>query len=120
MNPRIIGSAIIAVVLIGVGAYFVASQKNTGSASKKIFVLTITGKQLEGGMDKLTVDEGDTVVLRITSDEAEEFHLHGYDRSVDLVPQTEITLELVANASGRFPFELEHSKTELGSLEVIP
>lgn len=89
-------------------------------ASKRTFKLTITEKKITSGEETLKATEGDEVIIIITPDEEEEFHLHGYDKSVDLSPDKEVTLTFTANKTGRFPFELEHSKTELGALEVQP
>jgi len=64
--------------------------------------------------------QGDNVTINITVDEDEELHLHGYDVHTDLQKGIPGSLSLVASSSGRFPFELEHSSTELGALEVQP
>ncbi len=100
------------------------STESTSSAqvetSSKIFDLVIKNKKLVTGPDTLKVTEGDEVTINITSDEAEEFHLHGYDKSVDLEASKEAQLTFSASLTGRFPFELEKSKTEIGALEVSP
>lgn len=64
--------------------------------------------------------EGDNVEIKITVDEDEELHLHGYNKMVDLTSGKAGKLDFVANLTGRFPYELEHSKTEIGALEVSP
>lgn len=84
------------------------------------FELVIKGKKLVSGPDPIKVNQGDEVTIRITSDEAEEFHVHAYDNSVELEPGKQATLAFTAKLSGRFPFELENSKTEIGALEVQP
>lgn len=112
---------VVLVLLCGAAVYFV-TQNSPGSpsAGAKVFNIRIEDKRIVEGDALLRADEGDTVTINLTSDEAEEFHLHGYDRSVDLVPDTRESLVFVADASGRFPFELELSKTELGAIEVSP
>lgn len=84
------------------------------------FDLTIQGKKLVAGPDTLKVTAGDQVTINITSDEDGEFHLHGYDISVDLEASKAAQLKFNADKTGRFPFELEKSKVELGALEVNP
>lgn len=86
----------------------------------KTFELTIENKKITSGQSTLTVNEGDEIVIKITSSEPEEFHIHAYDNSVELEPRKQATLAFTAKISGRFPFELEKSKTELGALEVLP
>jgi hypothetical protein len=82
--------------------------------------LAIEHGKLASGPAVIRVAQGTTLVMRIRSDSAEEFHLHGYDRMVALQPAKTATLEFVAEHSGRFEFELEKSGTELGALEVAP
>lgn len=86
----------------------------------KSFSVEIAEGAITSGETTLTVEQGDTVMLHIVADEEEEFHVHGYDASVDLKPGEAAELTFVAGASGRFPFELEKRKAELGALEVQP
>ena len=85
-----------------------------------VFTLVIKQKKLISGPTTIKVDQGEEVTINVTSDEAEEFHLHAYDNSVELEPNKQVALTFTAELSGRFPFELEHSKTEIGALEVQP
>jgi hypothetical protein len=60
------------------------------------------------------------IVLHVTSDVAEELHLHGYDLHVKLKPHERATLEFIATKTGRFTYELHHADIELGAIEVYP
>lgn len=91
------------------------TQSNT-----KIFELFVKNRKLVSGPETLKVNEGDDVTIRITADEDEELHLHGYDKSVDLTKNQPADLNFTASLTGRFPYELEKSKTEIGTLEVQP
>lgn len=86
----------------------------------KTFDLVVSGKKLMSGPETIKVTEGDEVVIKITSDEPEEFHVHGYDKFVDLEKDVPKELKFIANLTGRFIFELEESKTDLGAIEVSP
>ena len=76
--------------------------------------------QLASGPERISVPQGTELVLRITSDHADELHLHGYDRALKLAAGVPGELRLVANLSGRFEYELHHAHTALGALEVQP
>ncbi|MDP3645492.1 MAG: cupredoxin domain-containing protein [bacterium] len=89
-------------------------------SQEKTFTLVVQNRTLVSGPSTLIVKQGDQVTINITVDEDEELHVHGYDISVDLEKGKQGSLTFTASASGRFPFELEHSKTELGALEVQP
>ena len=86
----------------------------------KQFNLKVIDRVFTEGSGDITVHEGDVVSMTITVNEDEELHVHGYDKAVDLTKDTPSTLTFIANISGRFPFELEHSKTELGAFSVLP
>ena len=64
------------------------------------------------------VSFGDTVVVRVTSDVAEEVHLHGYDLYLQLEPGAEVTLVFEANLPGVWEAELHPSHRELFQLQV--
>ena len=66
------------------------------------------------------VHQGEDVKFRITSDVADEFHLHGYNLAVQVSPERTATLEFSARLTGRFTYELHKSELELGALEVYP
>ncbi len=112
------------VILLGLFAVFSRYQKPASSPSVqnsvKTFELSIKDKKLVSGPSIIKVNHSDTVVLRVKSDDVEELHLHGYDKSVDLEKKKTSELKFTAALTGRFPFELEKSKTELGVLEVLP
>ncbi len=126
-------TVLICIVIVAAlsGVYFITNdyQSEAASAAKGTesiatttteFTLKIQGRSIVEGASTLSVKQGDTVVIHITADEAEEFHVHAYNNSVELEQNVETTLTFVANASGRFPFELEKSGTEIGAIEVLP
>jgi plastocyanin len=120
---------ILAVVILG-GAFFIFSPQkqsatNTPLATAtttqaKVFELVVTGRKLVSGPATLQATEGDTVTIKITVDEDTELHLHGYDKHVDLTKNQPGELTFTANLTGRFSYELEESKTDIGTLEVSP
>lgn len=112
-----------AVALLALGGalwYLNSSLGGLGDPSTREFTFVVEDGKLVDGPSELEVNEGDTVIITITTNEEEELHLHGYDRSIDLAPGEAATLTFVADMSGKYPFELERSKTELGTLIVVP
>ena len=80
----------------------------------------IVGGQPQGGIARDSVARGRTVVITVTSDVAEEVHVHGYDLSADVAPGAPATIRFVADAPGRFEIELENSAVQIAELEVRP
>ena len=69
---------------------------------------------------EISVNEGEEVILGITSDEPLEFHLHGYDLEAEVEPGEPTELAFDATITGRFEIENEEAQEELGALLVQP
>ena len=109
-------------VLLGLGALFFALRPGTtaspGEAQEQTFDVSISGGEMEPG--ELSVNEGDQVNLRITSEEPVEVHLHGYDLERPVGPGRPARLRFTAAAEGIFELELHGTGTRIASLEVRP
>lgn len=73
---------------------------------------TVTG----GGRREAPV--GEVVSIEVTSDVADEVHLHGYDKKVDVTPGAPATLTFTADIPGIFEVELESRGVKLIDLVV--
>lgn len=97
-----------------------AQNASSTQTSAKIFELVIKEKKIVTGPETIQLIQDDNLLLKITCDEDEELHVHGYDKSVDLEKDKPVELSFKADVSGRFVFELEKSKTDIGVIEVQP
>jgi heme/copper-type cytochrome/quinol oxidase subunit 2 len=66
------------------------------------------------------VPVGNTVLLKVKSDVADEVHIHGYDLVSAVEAGGSTDFEFVADASGIFEVELEDAHLVLVELEVGP
>jgi hypothetical protein len=80
--------------------------------------VTVTGGQVTGDTGRVPVPAGEHVTLVVTSDAADELHVHGYDLGADLAPGTPATVEFDATIPGVFEVELHDAGTLLLSLQV--
>jgi hypothetical protein len=80
--------------------------------------VTVTGGQVTGDTGRVRVPAGEHVTLVVTSDAADELHVHGYDLGADLAPGTPATVEFDATIPGVFEVELHDAGTLLLSLQV--
>ena len=80
--------------------------------------VTVTGGQVGGDTGRVPVTAGEEVTLVITSDVADEVHVHGYDLTADLPPGTPAELAFTADIPGVFEVELHDAGTVLLSLQV--
>ena len=69
-------------------------------------------------MSRVPVNLGSTVALVVTSDVADEVHLHGYDRRADVPVGGTATIDFVADHAGVFEAELESRGIQLVQLEI--
>jgi heme/copper-type cytochrome/quinol oxidase subunit 2 len=58
------------------------------------------------------------VTIEVTSDTADEVHLHGYDIEKELVPGKVTTLSFVADQTGIFEVELHKANVVILHLQV--
>ena len=85
----------------------------------KIDEVVRAGKRASGP-EVVRLKKGDAVELTVTSDAADELHLHGYDLTLKLQPGKPATLKFVADRTGRFGAELHHAGADVVTLEIYP
>lgn len=106
-------------LLIG-GFVFLAPKQVDTSPQTEYATIVVKDDQRLSGPASISVRQGDTVVLKITTDQSDELHLHGYDEKIDLEANVATSLTFTANLTGEFEYELEKSKLVLGQLQVHP
>jgi hypothetical protein len=82
--------------------------------------VVVVGGEPQGGIVRESVDLDSAVVLTVTSDVADEVHVHGYDLMADVAPGAPATIRFTADAPGRFEIELENTGVQIAELEVRP
>jgi len=91
--------------------------ETTTTVAGVLIEMTFTAGAVDGG-GRVEVPLGETVVLRVTSDVAEEVHVHGYDLKLDLEPNVTGELVFVADIPGVFEVEFENARLPALDLEV--
>lgn len=102
-----------------------------GERPLKTFALDIAHGLAPVGQRAVRVAKNDRVRFRITSDEAGEVHLHGYNLEARVVAGKTVDLSVTVNATGRYPLYWHpateapraasgHSAAPLATLEVRP
>jgi hypothetical protein len=82
--------------------------------------VTVVDGAPKGGIVRETVSKGDRVALVVTSDVADEIHLHGYDVSRDVRAGGTARIVFAATIPGRFEVELEERGIQIADLTVNP
>jgi hypothetical protein len=89
----------------------------TTAAAGNVIEVTVADGEVTGGGRK-QVDKGEPLTLRVTTDEADELHVHGYDLTADLEPGEPGEITFTPDAEGVFEVELEDAGLQLLELEV--
>ena len=92
----------------------------TEAQTPTVVKITVVDGQPQGGIVRQTVNKDDEVVLVVTSDVADEIHLHGYDISRDVTAGGTVRLPFTATIPGRFEAELESRSVQIADISVEP
>ena len=95
-----------------------ATTTTTTAAEPREVALSYAGGAVTGGSSRVEVAAGEAVRLVVTSDVAEEVHVHGYDLEVALAPGQPTAIDLVGDLPGVWEVELHGSGDVLCELEV--
>lgn len=88
------------------------------SAAAKMIVVTITHGKASGDTGRIPVKVNSHVTIQVTSDTADEVHLHGYDIEKELEPGEPTSLSFVADQTGIFEVELHKANVVILHLQV--
>jgi len=78
----------------------------------------VKGSSVTGDTGTVAVRLGAPLQISVTSDVAEEVHVHGADISKDVEAGGTVVIDVTQKAPGRFEVELERSKRVLTRLQV--
>jgi len=82
-------------------------------------VAVVNGKPA-GGVKTIKVAKDGTINLDVSSDVADEVHVHGYDLMKDVPADGSVTFRIPAKLDGVFEVELEGRDEQIAKLEVEP
>jgi hypothetical protein len=102
----------------GSGTTTAGSATTEAGPAPQTIQVTVTGTKVQTAERRVKVPLGSDVRLEVTADRADEVHLHGYDRKVDIEPGKLAELEFTADVPGVFEVELEEASLKLVELQV--
>lgn len=97
-----------------------ATGTTTPKPKPKPVAITVRNGTPVGGIRKIDVKEGDRVRFSVTSDVADEVHVHGYDFHKDVTAGGKVSFNFPAKIAGGFEVELEALKEQIAELTVRP
>lgn len=81
---------------------------------------SVAGKNVTAPSREVTVKVGTRVRVEITSDVADEVHVHTYDLRENVVPGCPSAIEFVANIPGTVEVELEKAHVHVVEIKATP
>jgi hypothetical protein len=82
--------------------------------------VVVRGGQPAGGVERLEYDSGERVRFSVSSDVADEVHVHGYDISREVPAGDSVRFGFPADIEGVFEIELEQRHVQIAELRVTP
>jgi plastocyanin len=95
-----------------------ASQEEEPEAKPAETQIEVKGGEVVGGVQEIKVTQGDDIRFSVTSDAADEIHVHGYDVKKDVEPGEPVSFDIPAKITGIFEVELEEAGVQVASLRV--
>jgi hypothetical protein len=112
--PLVVGS----LLLTGCAGTAPARSDADSAPGDQRIEVEVAGGEVSGDTGRVPVPEGAHVTLTVTSDVADEVHVHGYDLESELEPGAPAEMSFDATIPGVFEVELHESGTVLLTLQV--
>ncbi|NUR84409.1 MAG: hypothetical protein HOY71_10025 [Nonomuraea sp.] len=90
----------------------------TAPSTQPTAVITITAGRVDPPSGWMDVARGQQVTITVTSDVADELHVHGYDLERELKPGEPATITFTADITGVFEVETHRSELVLTQVAV--
>jgi Cupredoxin-like domain len=100
-----------------------SSTSGTATPAESTFtgteiVVAVANGKVSPPTHRVKVAKGTQIRLQVTSDKADELHVHGYEIEKELPVGEQVTLGFTADQAGLFDIELHESDLQLAQLEV--
>ena len=107
---------LLAVLLAGCGGS--STSGNSGSGKTDTIQVAVKDGKVTPATHREPVAKGDTVTLVVTTDTADEVHVHGVEIEKETSPGKPVTITFVAKDPGIYEVETHESGLQLLQLEV--
>ena len=94
------------------------SSPSTTTSAGTVLSVTVRGGSVAEGGSRQRATLNQPVTIRVTSDVAEEVHVHGYEKRFTVAPGQRGEITFNANIPGVFEVEFERSHKLLFTMEV--
>ncbi len=92
------------------------SSPSSSSSAGRTVTITVAGTKVSPAPRTVDLAVGEKLTLVITSDHADELHIHGFEIEKELAPGKAVSVDLVGDQRG--VFEVETHESELRLLKI--
>lgn len=97
-----------------------STETSAEDAAGDVPTIEVKNEEPVGGVQELEFESGEEIRFRVSSDAAEEIHVHGYDIAKDVPAGGTVEFSFPAEIEGIFEVELEALGTQIAELRVNP
>lgn len=97
-----------------------AARNGYGGTDASVPTIVVRNGEPAGGVQELEYSAGDEVRFRVSSNRADEVHVHGYDIEKEIPAGGSATLSFPAEIEGIFEVELHEGEAQIAELRVNP
>jgi uncharacterized cupredoxin-like copper-binding protein len=90
----------------------------TADPAAVVIVATVANGKITPNTQTVKAEQGQRVMVTVTSDEADELHVHGYGKEVELQPGKPGSVTFTADTKGTFEIETHESGKLVAKLIV--
>lgn len=95
-------------------------ESTRGDDEASTTMIVVRNGEPVGGIAELEYDAGEQVSFQVSSDVADEVHVHGYDLMKDVAAGGTVAFSFPADIEGIFEVELEERVEQIAELRVNP
>ncbi|HVQ57883.1 MAG TPA: hypothetical protein VMS60_03140 [Solirubrobacterales bacterium] len=95
-------------------------EKGQPSDGEDVPTIVVRDGEPVGGVQELEYSAGEEVRFRVSSDKAEEIHVHGYDIAKDVPAGGTVEFDFPAELEGIYEAELEGLGVQIVELRINP
>ncbi|WP_369820404.1 cupredoxin domain-containing protein [Phycicoccus sp. Soil803] len=95
-----------------------SSSSSSSSASGRTIAITVTGSKVTPAPATVDLAVGEQLTLTVTSDHADQLHIHGFEIEKDLVAGTPLSVTVTGAQPGVYEVETHHPELRLMKIAV--
>jgi len=97
-----------------------APEAENPAGADDVSTIVVKNGEPVGGVQELEYSAGEQIRFRVTSDAAEEIHVHGYDIAKDVPAGGTVEFDFPAELEGIYEAELEELGVQIAELRINP